>query len=45
MVQARVRSKASLEQINGIGAAKLEKYADEFLTCLREQFETLPASV
>lgn len=45
MVQARVCSKASMGQINGIGTAKLEKYADEFLACLLEQFEALPVSI
>ncbi len=38
MVQQRTTSKTALGNISGIGAAKLEKYADEFLAFLTGQF-------
>ena len=38
MVEQRIESKASLGKIKGVGAAKLEQYGDEFITCLVEQF-------
>lgn len=38
MVQQRITSKTALGTISGLGAAKLEKYADEFLAVLTGQF-------
>ena len=38
MVEQRVTSKEAMEKIKGIGTAKLEKYGDEFVTYLVEQF-------
>lgn len=39
MVQQRTNSKVTMSSIKGIGSTKLEKYGDEFLACLTEQFD------
>ena len=38
MVEQRLTSKEMLSKIKGVGAAKLEKYAEEFVAHLVEQF-------
>ena len=37
MVTQRATSKATLREIKGVGAARLDKYGDEFIACLVEQ--------
>ena len=36
LVTGKIRTKADMSQIKGIGQAKMEKYADYFLKCLNE---------
>ena len=42
MVQRRVTTAAAMREIQGIGDARMEKYADAFLQVLREAFNSQP---
>ena len=43
MIEAKPRSPGEMAQVSGVGAAKLERYGEEFLDVIREHAEETDA--